>query len=208
MNPFIRSRSNNRREFITDVGIFALVFPFSLLLPFPAIAVSWKWIYIRNVSIMIQLQRKGAQRESTKFYRLSGVFWNERRCFVQVTWCRDQDPVGVYNTGGKEKGGVGGKKGYIYSSSGDFLLQGSTCEFCWLTNTKRPWRHLAELPGTSWTTCLETRFSTRGEDSIPRRALHWHHTSVLPLRPRASRSKLSSSQVVPTVLPSNTATNA
>jgi len=29
----------------------------------------------------------------------------------------------VYNTGGKEKGGVGGKKGYIYSSSGDILVQ-------------------------------------------------------------------------------------
>jgi len=29
----------------------------------------------------------------------------------------------VYNTGGKEKGGVGEKKGYIYSSLGDFLIQ-------------------------------------------------------------------------------------
>jgi hypothetical protein len=29
----------------------------------------------------------------------------------------------VYNTGGKEKEGVGGKKRYIYSSSGDFLVQ-------------------------------------------------------------------------------------
>jgi len=29
----------------------------------------------------------------------------------------------VYNTGGKENGGVGGKKGYIYLSSGDFLVQ-------------------------------------------------------------------------------------
>jgi len=29
----------------------------------------------------------------------------------------------VYNAGGKEKGGVGGKTGYIYSSSGDFLVQ-------------------------------------------------------------------------------------
>jgi hypothetical protein len=32
---------------------------------------------------MIQLKRKEAQRESTKLCRLSGVFWNERRCFVQ-----------------------------------------------------------------------------------------------------------------------------
>jgi len=29
----------------------------------------------------------------------------------------------VYNTGGKGKGGVGGKTGYIYSSTGDFLIQ-------------------------------------------------------------------------------------
>jgi len=28
-----------------------------------------------------------------------------------------QDAGGVFNTGGKENGGVGGKKGYIYSSS-------------------------------------------------------------------------------------------
>jgi len=55
----------------------------------------------------------------------------------------------VYNTGGKEKAGVGGKQGYIYSSSGDFLVQGSTFELYWLTNTKRPSPHLAELPGTS-----------------------------------------------------------
>jgi len=29
----------------------------------------------------------------------------------------------VYNTVGHMKGGVGGKVGYIYSSSGDFLVQ-------------------------------------------------------------------------------------
>jgi len=29
----------------------------------------------------------------------------------------------VYNMGGKEEGGVGRKKGYIYSSSGDFLVE-------------------------------------------------------------------------------------
>jgi len=85
---------------------------------------------------------------------------------------------------------------------------GSTCEFCWLTNTKRPRRHLAEPPGTSWTTSLEKRFGTRGEGSLRRQALHLHHTIFLPLRPRASRSKLGSSQVVPNVQPSNTATNA
>ena len=31
--------------------------------------------------------------------------------------------MGVYNMGGKEIEGVGGMKGYIYSSSGDFLVQ-------------------------------------------------------------------------------------
>ena len=29
----------------------------------------------------------------------------------------------MYNTGGKEKGGVGGKKGYIYSGSSNFIVQ-------------------------------------------------------------------------------------
>ena len=29
----------------------------------------------------------------------------------------------MYNTGGKEKGGVGGQKGYIYWSLGNFLVQ-------------------------------------------------------------------------------------
>jgi len=59
---------------------------------------------------MIQLKRKEAETESTELCRLSGVFWNEMRWFVQVTCCRDQDAVGVYKTGGKEKGDVGGKK--------------------------------------------------------------------------------------------------
>ena len=34
-----------------------------------------------------------------------------------------QDAGGVFNMGGKENEGVGGKKGYIYSSSCDFLVQ-------------------------------------------------------------------------------------
>jgi len=57
MNPYIQSKSNDRCQFLTDVGIFALVvaFPFTLWLPFGAIAVSWKLIYIRNITIMIQL---------------------------------------------------------------------------------------------------------------------------------------------------------
>jgi hypothetical protein len=35
----------------------------------------------------------------------------------------------VYTMGRKEKGGVGGNKGCIYSSSAGLLLRGSTCEF-------------------------------------------------------------------------------
>jgi len=57
MNPFIRSRSNDRSQFIIDVGIFTLIlgFCFPLRLPISAIAPSWKSIFIRGVSIMIQL---------------------------------------------------------------------------------------------------------------------------------------------------------
>jgi hypothetical protein len=36
---------------------------------------------------------------------------------------RVQDPGGVFNTGGKQNGGEGGKMGYIYLSSCDFLVQ-------------------------------------------------------------------------------------
>jgi acyl-homoserine lactone acylase PvdQ len=32
-----------------------------------------------------------------------------------------QDAAGVFNIGGKDNGGVGGKKGYIYSSSCDLI---------------------------------------------------------------------------------------
>jgi len=67
-----------------------------------------------------------------------------------------QDAGGVYNTGGTENGGVGGKKGYIYSSSDDFLVQpvkydpfDSYPEFCWLMNSKRPSHHFVQRPGTS-----------------------------------------------------------
>jgi len=84
---------------------------------------------------------------------------------------------------------------------------GSTCDLRWLANTKRPGLHLAEPPGTSSTTSLEMRFCTHGEDSLRREALCLHHTSYFLLRPRASRSEMSSSQVLATVQPSNTATN-
>jgi hypothetical protein len=101
----------------------------------------------------------------------------------------------VYNTGGEEKGDVAEKKGYIGLCCGEFLVQGSTCEFCWLRNKIRRSLHLAAPAGTSGTTSLETRFSTRREDSVQHWALLWHLISLLPLRPCASRSKLSSPQL-------------
>jgi len=207
MNPFIRSSSNIRCPFLTYVSIVSLAFPFPLLLPIGAIAVSWQWIYIQNVSIMIKSYQKEAEMESSKLCRLLGVFWNERRCIVQVVWCWDLDAVSVQNTVGKEIASEGGKNGYIYSNSGDCSVQGSTGEFFWLTNTKRPSLRLAEPPGTSLMASFETIVSTRPAGNLPHLSLHLHHTSCLPLRPLASLSKLSSSQVVPTVQPSNMATN-
>jgi len=115
--------------------------------------------------------------------------------------------------GGTDKGSVGGKKGYIYPSSGDFLVQlvrhdtfDSYSVFCWLMNTKRPSCHFTQPPGASWMTSIETRFSTHGADRLQRRALLLHRIPPVPLRPRASRSTQCSSQVVPTVKTSNTAT--
>jgi len=57
MNPWKQSQYNNRCWFSTDEGIFALAvaYPFSMLLPNGHMAVIWKWIYIRGVTIMIQL---------------------------------------------------------------------------------------------------------------------------------------------------------
>jgi len=51
------------------------------------------------------------------------------------------------------------------------------------------------------------RFCTRGQESLWHWALLWQLTLNLQLRCHASRSKLSGSQVVPTVEASNTATN-
>ena len=50
---------------MTHVGIIALAFHFHLWLPFGAIAVSWKWIYIRSVCIMIQLHAAEGNPEGT-----------------------------------------------------------------------------------------------------------------------------------------------
>ena len=50
------------------------------------------------------------------------MFWKERRCVVQVTCVeRVEDAGHVLNAAGKENGGEGGKKGYIYSSSCDLI---------------------------------------------------------------------------------------
>jgi hypothetical protein len=40
-----------------------------------------------------------------------------------------QDAAGVFDMEGNDNAGVGGKKRYIHSSSGEFLVQDSTCEF-------------------------------------------------------------------------------
>jgi len=83
--------------------------------------------------------------------RMGGFVLSKSRC-VEIS----QDASSVYNTGVKENGGVGGKKGYIYSSAGDFLVQlvrygnfDSYPVFCWLTQTKRPSLHLAQQQRTS-----------------------------------------------------------
>jgi len=81
-----------------------------------------------------------------------------------------QDAGGVSNMGGRDNGGVGGKKGNIYSTSCDFLGQLERYDsfdpypaMCWLTNTKRPSLHLAPPPGTSCMRRIETRDSTSSE---------------------------------------------
>jgi hypothetical protein len=38
-----------------------------------------------------------------------------------------QDAAGVFIMRGQDNGSVGGKKEYIYATSGNFLVQGSTC---------------------------------------------------------------------------------
>ena len=90
----------------------------------------------------------------------------------------------------------------------EFLRFGSYAAFRWLMNTQRPSPHLAQPPGLSWMRSRKMRFNTCGEDSLRRWALPWHLIPLLPLRHRASQTKVSSYQVAPIVQPSNTATNA
>jgi len=82
-----------------------------------------------------------------------------------------RDAAGVFNAGGHENGGVGGKKGYIYSSSCNFLVQlvryqyfDSYPSFSWLTNTKRHSLGPAQPPSISWTRSLQATYSTCGEE--------------------------------------------
>jgi len=124
-----------------------------------------------------------------------------------------QDAGGGFNTGRKENEGVGRRKiqwrckreEWIYIFK--FLRFDSYPAFCWLMNTQWPSLHLAKLSSTSSMRSVETRFSNCSDDCLRRRALLWHHIPLVPLRPGASRSELSSSEVVPSVQPSNMATN-
>jgi len=158
---------------------------------------------------------KEDQREHTKLCRLWSVFWNDR-----LVLCKSREVEIVqyacreFNTGGKGNNGVGGKKGYKYSSYSDFLVQlvrydklDSYHAFCWLMNTKRPRLYLSQPPGTWWIRSLATRFSTHSEESQPCQVLLLHLTALSPLRPLASRCTLRRPQVVLTVQPSNMATN-
>jgi len=123
------------------------------------------------------------------------------------------DAYCVLNSGGKGNEGVGRKKGYIYSSSCEYLVQlvrydnfDSYPAFCWLTNKKRPSLNLAQPPGTPAMRILERRFSTDGEESLQCWALLSHLAPLSPLRAHASRSILRSTQVILTVQPSNATT--
>jgi len=125
-----------------------------------------------------------------------------KSCDVEI--CLDSG--GVLNTEWKQNGAVGGKKGYIYLSFWEFLVQlvryenfGSYPALCWLMNTKWPSLHLAHPQGTSWIRNIEIRFGTPGEESFLCQALCLQCISCLVLRPHASWSKLSGSPVVPTM---------
>jgi len=133
-----------------------------------------------------------------------------RTCDVEIV----QDAGSVFNTGSKENGGVGGKKREWRCrwTEGIYILESLQFDpypaFGWLMNTKQCSLHLSQPPSTSSMSSLERRLCTRGHDSLRHRPLLRHYMARSPLRPPASSSELSCSQVVPTVQPSNTATNA
>jgi len=160
-------------------------------------------------------QRKETQRERMRLCRLEMCLELEA-LFVQVMSCWESSGCRRCVEYGRQRDrrcrweeGI-----YIYSSFSYFLGQlvrydniDSYPAFRWLTNTTWPTLHLAQPPGTSWLRCLEKKFSTQSVEHVWCRALLLHRTPRLPLRPCASWNKLSSSEVVPTVQPSNTATN-
>jgi len=138
-----------------------------------------------------------------------GIVWSKSHDveIVRAAGC-------VFNKGETETGAVSGKKGIIYSGSCDIWVQlvrydnnDSYPEFCWFIHSTRPGLSAAEPPGISGMSSLETRFGTCSEECFRSGVLLLHHTPLLPLRPRASRGKLSHSQVVPNLEPSNRATN-
>ena len=78
---------------------------------------------------------------------------------VELCKSRDVERVqragGVFNSGGNETGGVGGKMVYIYSISHNFFIQlvrddhcDSYAVLCWLRNTKWPSIHLSQSAHT------------------------------------------------------------
>jgi len=138
--------------------------------------------------------------------RLWGVFWNERRCFVLVTLCGESCGSRRCVKYGRQKEWRCRREEGIYILK--FLQFDSYPGFCWLMNTQQPSLHLGQPLGTSWMMSFKMRFSISDEDSLRCRVLVWYLIPLLGLRPHASRSKLSSSLIVPTVQPSNTATNA
>ena len=209
MNPLIRSRSNDRCLFITHGGIFALAvaFCFPLRLSFGTITASWKWIYTGRSSIMILFNvAEGTTEGAYKVVWVIGCVFEREGLFcachvlssvfkiLAVCLLRVENRMDVM-------AGWWDIYTQVPAISGFNL-------FGWLTNTKRPSRHLAEPQGTTWMRSLETRCSTRGHGSIGRWVMFWHLVALVPLRPRASRRKLNSSLLVPTVQPSTTATNA
>jgi len=73
-----------------------------------------------------------------------------------------QDAGSVFNTGGKQNGGLGGRRD-IYSWVPAISWANL---FCWLTNTKPPSLQLVQLWFTYWMEYLVMRFSTYGEECL------------------------------------------
>jgi len=158
---------------------------------------------------------EGRPKETSNVEQVIGCFLEERYWLCQSQDVKSvQDAGCLFNKGGNGKGGVGRKKAYMYSSFYNFLVQlvrydnvDSYPAFFWLTNTIRPSLHLAQPPGTWDMRIHKMRFSTHGENSLRLQALRLDDTQSVLHRPHTSPSKLSSSQVVPTVQPCNSATN-